>query len=297
MDTMKAIYEYSHEQAGSALTVELQTNGFFSDSVAAWIAEHVDVLWVSCDGPPEVHDRQRPTANHRKTSWRVEKNLRFLNSIETMQVGVRVTLTSATMHRQRELVDYFHRLGIRFVNVLPVFAPVEGSGHDVFDWEPREFAAEFLAAHNRAKDLGIWYNSMCIANFDEHTRVACRSCTPCPHLTTDGYVSCCDFAQLGPEYTPGPLQQLVYGTYHPDTRTISYDERVVAGVRSRCVETLAKSTCAGCEFLTNCAGGCLGQVVNETGDLMGKIEDNCEIVRYLGTRIERNAGLHPAFHS
>ena len=41
----------------------------------------------------------------------------------------------------------------------------------------------------------------------------------------------------------------------------------------------------------------MGQVVNETGDIMGRIEDNCKIVQYLGERIPRNKGLFPAFHS
>ena len=60
-------------------------------------------------------------------------------------------------------------------------------------------------------------------------------------------------------------------------------------------ENLAKTTCKNCDYLDNCAGGCMGQVVNETGDLMGKCEDNCKIVKYLGERIERNGKLHPAF--
>ena len=294
---LKQIYNYAHGKAGDSLVVELQTNGFFAEEIARWIYKHVDILWVSCDGPPEVQDLQRPTANKGNTSGIVEKNLSYFATRDSMQVGVRVTLTSLTMKRQNEIVRYFNDLGIRYVNVLPAFAPVEGSSGVVFDWDPLEFAKDFLIAHNKAKELGTCYNTMCIVNFDEQTRYACRVCTPCPHLTTDGNVSCCDFAQLGPEYLPGPLQQLVYGEYNPENQTITYDENAVSEVRARCVENLKEGVCADCKYIYNCAGGCLGQVVNETGDLMGKCERNCTIVKYLGEHMELNKGLHPALHS
>lgn len=109
--------------------------------------------------------------------------------------------------------------------------------------------------------------------------------------------SCCDFTQLGPEYIDGPLSQLIYGKYDKENDMIHYDENAMHKIRSRCAENLKKETCKDCKYVYNCAGGCMGQVVNETGDLMGRIEDNCKIVQYLGERIPRNKGLFPAFHS
>jgi len=297
-ELMKKIKDYAYKKAGKSLTVELQTNGFFSEKIAKWIAENVNILWVSCDGPAKVHDIQRPTATKKPTSAIVEKNLKYFAKQKSMQAGVRVTLTPLMMKRQLEIVEYFHSIGIKYINVLPAFAPIEeNSPSTVFKWDPIEFAKNFLVAHKKAKKLGVWYNTMCIVNFDEKTRHACRACTPNPHITTDGYVSCCDFTQLGPEYSPGPLQQLIYGKYIPEKDVIVYDEKAVANVRSRCVENLKKKTCSDCKYIDNCAGGCLGQVVNETGDILGKCEKNCEIVRYLAERMELNKKLHPALHS
>ena len=294
---MQQIYQYAQSKAGDALKVELQTNGVFGEDKAEWIARHVNTLWVSCDGPPVIHDLLRPTASGRPTSPTVEKNLRAFSKLTGIQVGVRVTLTPATISRQIEILDYLAEIGIRFINVLPVFAPIDIPNRSSLQWDPTEFASHFLEAHLEAKRRGIWYNTMCIANFDEPTRHACRACTPCPHLTTDGYVSCCDFAQLGPTNCPGPLTQLIYGRYDPQEDLILYDEEKIARVRSRCAENLQGSTCDGCRHIMNCAGGCLGQVVNETGNLMGRCETNCIIVNYLADRIDRNGSLHPAFHS
>lgn len=296
-ELMKKIKNYAYDKAGDSLTVELQTNGFFSKNIVKWISENVNIIWISCDGPPEVQDLQRPTASKKPTSKIVEKNLKYFAKHQSMQVGARVTITPLMMNRQIEIVKYFHDLGIKYVNVLPTFASIEDNSSDIFEWNPLDFAKNYLITHNKAKKLGVFYNTMFIANFDEQTRHACRACTPCPHLTTDGYVSCCDFAQLGPEYYPGPLQQLIYGKYIPEKDIITYNEKAIFKVRSRCVENLKEKTCRDCKYTYNCAGGCLGQVVNETGDLMGKIERNCVIVRYLAEHMELNKKLHPVLHS
>lgn len=297
IEKMKELTEYARYRANDNVYVELQSNGCFPDSTLKWIGENVNWLWISCDGLPEVHDRQRPYRGGGGTSAKVVDTITNLCNISTLTVGVRVTLMAEMISQQRRIVDYFESIGIRYINVLPVFAPEEGSESKSYHWDALEFAENFYDAHMYAKQKGIWYNTMCIVNFDENTRIACRSCTPCPHLTTDGYVSCCDFTQLGPDYISGPLSQLIYGKYDKDKDIIYYDEDAMHRIRSRCAEKLQKSTCKDCKYVYNCAGGCMGQVVNETGDIMGKIDDNCKIVQYLGERIPRNHGLFPAFHS
>ncbi len=294
---MQKIKDYAYAKAGKSLIVELQTNGFFSEKIAKWISKNVDILWISSDGPPEVHDLQRPTVNNKSTSRIIEKNIKYFAKHQSMQVGIRTTITPLMMNKQIEIVKYFHGLNIKYINVLPTFASIENNSSDIFKWNPLDFAINYLTAHNKAKKLGIFYNTMFIANFDEITRYACRACTPCPHLTTDGYVSCCDFAQFGPNYAPGPLQQLIYGKYIPEKDIIVYDEKVISRISLRCVENLEEKRCSGCKYIYNCAGGCLGQVVNETGDLMGRVERNCIIIQYLAERMERNKKLHPVLHS
>ena len=59
------------------ITVELQTNGTFSQSTRDWIAENVDVIWVSCDGEPYIQDKQRPFVNGKPTSSIVEENFKI----------------------------------------------------------------------------------------------------------------------------------------------------------------------------------------------------------------------------
>ena len=85
--------------------------------------------------------------------------------------------------------------------------------------------------------------------------------------------------------------------YNSEEDKIEYDEDKVYKIRSRCAENLAKGPCKGCEYICNCSGGCVGQVVNETGDMMGIHEKNCKITKYLAERMKLNEKLHPVIHS
>lgn len=296
-ELMRKIREYAYSKAGDKLKVELQTNGFFSESTVRWIENNVNVLWISADGPPQIQDLQRPSKKGTPSAKIVERNIRHFAKQKHLQVGVRATITPFTINRQIELVKYFHGLGIKYINTVPASAPVIDSSDPIFQWDPIDFAKNFLEARKEAEKLGVFYTSLFIANFDEKTRYACRACVPYPHLTTDGYVSCCDYAQFGPKYNSGPLQQLIYGKYIPEEDRIIYDEDKIYKIRSRCAENLAKGPCKGCEYIDYCAGGCVGQVVNATGDLAGILEKNCKIIKYLAKRLPLGKGLYPILHS
>ena len=294
-EKIKAIREFAFELGGSNLKVEIQTNGVFPANVARWLAHNVDIIWISCDGPPDIQDTLRPTVGGGKTSGVIERNIAILlNEGTEAIVGVRSTITPINLYRQIEMIEYFHGLGITAVFSDPVFPPVETDSTKVKNLDlPKDFmmeyAHEFLPARERAEELGIFYGSILTVNFDEKTEYFCRSCLPCPHLTTDGYVSCCDLAFLG-----HILPQLIYGKFDPDTGTITYDQKKIAAIRSRKASNLAE--CQGCPVLYHCAGACLGEGVNETGRLLGVKKDYCKAIRFLAKHMPLDAGLYPYLH-
>ncbi len=303
-ELMQEITNYAHSKAGDDLVVELQTNGVFSKRVAEWIEHNVHILWISADGPADIHDWNRPTAGGGSSVGPVSANIQyFVKAAATnkMQVGVRATITPNAMHRQQEIVEYFGSLGVKYVNAHPSTAAIDDDGDPLFSWQPEEFAFHYLAAHNRGREIGVFYNSLYIANFDERTRHFCRANVPYPHLTTDGYVSCCDFAQFGPEYDTGPLQLLVYGRYIPEEQRIEYDEDKIYQIRRRNADNLVSGklndNCGGCKLAYHCGGGCVGQAVLQSGNLSGVHEGNCAITRYLGARMPLCQGLNPVLHS
>ena len=70
-ELLKRIHKYAVEKGGDAVTFEIQTNGAFTDAVAIWLKNNINIIWISCDGTPEIHDAHRPFLNkedRRKTS-------------------------------------------------------------------------------------------------------------------------------------------------------------------------------------------------------------------------------------
>lgn len=262
-----------------------------------WISSNVDILWISCDGVPDVQNHQRPAIKGKPTAEIVENNLSFFGEQKEIMCGVRATVTPQTVKRQVEMIEYLYHLGIKAVCAEAVVAPVDKEMDEEFRVNPIEFAKNFLVAYERAKQLKMFYSTLPMANFDEEVRHACRALIPYPHLTTDNYISCCDIAQFGPEYLPGPLQQLIYGKYNADEKKIIYDEDKIYKIRSRCAEVLRKGACKDCNLVYHCAGGCVGQAVNETGNILGVKKWSCEATKYLGERLPLNCGLYPVIHS
>lgn len=148
------------DTAASAHGVELfryvATNGVMSERKAAWLARHFDLVGLSCDGPPEIQNRQRPGRNGRATSCIVERTGRILRE-EGCQLHVRTTITPATLHRQSEIADYVcHQFSPEEIHFEPVY--LGGRTDAAAGFSPHhasQFVAHFLKAREVAREHGI----------------------------------------------------------------------------------------------------------------------------------------------
>jgi len=283
---MQEIVAYAKEIASSNLSVELQTNGYFTREVRNWIAENVDIVWISCDGPPEYHDRYRPTTEGDPSSSVIVENIHYLSQSHKCKLGVRSTVTKHTSKQQSEFVHFFYTLGVKYICADPVFLPV---GHDGTDVNVRElllpdpilYAKDFLKARETAYSLGVTYDSIFTVNVGDKHNYGCRGCYTNPHLTVDGYVTCCDMAFSGNT----PLKEMVWGKYDPLKKEIVYNSRNVRNVLNRRVENLP--TCNSCEWKYQCSGGCFGEALNESGHLYGIKTFSCQATRYILSNLEQ----------
>jgi len=272
---------------------ELQTNGYFSKKIAEWIAENMDVIWISCDGSPDVQNYYRPTVNGSTSSEIVERNIKFL-AATPLVLGCRSTIGARNVYRQKELIDYFSSLGVEAIMSDPIFEPVSqlcNATHNKESVNLMDYAKFFLQARLYAEKKGIFYGSIYTVNFDEKTEHFCRACIPYPHLTTDGYVSCCDMAYSG---TDLKMKDLIYGRYNEEEDRIEYDYNAIKKIKSRTASNMPE--CQNCEVLYNCAGACLGEALNETGSIFGIKPEVCEVIRYLAKHMPLNRKLHPYLH-
>ena len=294
MKKIKEILNYAKELS-PGVKAEIQTNGIFSTETAKWLAENMDIIWISCDGTPDIQNKQRPAMNGQATASIIERNLstihKFAKSSEIV-VGARSTITPSTLHRQEEILTYFSGLGLKAVYADPIFSPISGNVHE--DKMTREFLLEycneFLRLQGLAEKHGIFWGSLLTVNFDEPTEIYCRACLPVPHLTTDGYVSACTVGAFGDTFP-----DLIYGKYDPSSKKIEYDSQKIDRIRHRRIANLGK--CSECPVASNCGGGCIGDVIGRSGNFMSVWEDDyCECVKMLAKELPRNKGLYPYLH-
>ena len=196
-----------------------------------------------------------------------------------------------------ETLAFFQSLGVKYVCGAPAYS----SEVNTVTRRPvlLDFSRHFVKAFEAAKIMGIFYQTHLMVNFDEEVNSYCRACTTpiSPQLTTDGYVSCCDWASFGPKYLPGALQQCIYGKWDKKHQKIVYFDDRRALIENRTTEHLGQGDCRGCKQLGHCAGGCIGKVVAYSGDLYKKDPNWCSAVHYLAKHIPQNQGLYPVYHS
>lgn len=290
-DLIKEILDYAREVTKNKLTCEIQTNGYFSNEIRDWLIENCDIIHISVDGPPEIQDAYRPTKGNGPSSSIVLSNVKYIAEKCPEKVAIRFTVTKGTLNKQKEIIRFFIKFGVKYIFSDPEFNAV-GSKDKNNRISLMDYSESYIDAWKYAKQQNIYYGSFLTVNFDEHVQISCRACIPAPHLTLDGYVSCCDMVYLKNE----KLIKLIYGKFDKYTKKITYDIKAIDNLRNRDVNHLSKE-CKSCEIIDNCAGYCLGEIYNETGSIFGRKENVCEAMKYLAQHIPCNTGiLYPFFH-
>jgi len=303
IELMKEIIAYAGSKAGSDLTVELQTNGVFERKEREWLLNNVNIMWISFDGEPEVHDAQRHFPDMSPTSPLIEDNVKWLLDNKVSQdfmVGVRVTITDHNVERQKCMVDYFLSLGIKHIWSDPVFPTVgmipvckDTAKLESFRFNMDRYVDTYIEARWHAEKSGVFYGSFLTCNFDGICNKHCRACTPVPHFTPDGYISACDLVTFGKN--AGHMDCFVYGKWDKNEQRFLIDNVKVKSLQERTTDNI--NHCRNCKVREHCGGYCLGEVQNETGGLTGQKPVVCRAIKRLAENISFTdspyAYLHP----
>jgi radical SAM protein with 4Fe4S-binding SPASM domain len=282
---MVELTEYAKMLGGNNTIIEIETNGFFKENVAEWLEDNVNIIWISSDGQPHIQNRQRPTLDGNKSSDIVLSNIKRFAMNPKIQFGVRATISDDNLDKQVELIEFFKSIGVKYVSAAPTYR--SKINKNVTKTPLMAFAKGFVPAFNRAITLGMYYLNLLMVNFDEEVNIYCQSSTPTPRLTPDGFVSCCDWAALGPKYIPnGVLHDLIIGRYNSEKRLIEYFPEKILNIQKRNAIFLSENDCKGCQVIKHCAGGCVGKIASVTDDIYKMNPDWCDAVRYLYDNIK-----------
>jgi len=151
---MLGIVREQAARTGVGLRTYVATGGVLPAETARWAAHEFDLIGVSCDGPPDIQDAQRPTRSEEPTSAAVERSASIFRS-EGARFHARATITRETLDRQTEIVRYAAaHLGPAEVRLEPVYANRrETAGLAAGDAEG--FVAGFMAARDAGAEVGL----------------------------------------------------------------------------------------------------------------------------------------------
>jgi uncharacterized protein len=283
MEVIKEATRYARS-INKDIRIELQTNGLFqSKEDMDWIADNINDIWFSLDGWAEVNDRNRPDEFGNGRTADIENNMKYLAQKGAF-VGVRCTIGPETLNKQSELLHYYADMGLKYICFNPITTPVkrnDGGSKPVYQNDIMHFAKGFVQAYAEAVKLGCILSSSLTYNFDEKTKINCRSCLPMPQLNPDGTVSACDKATY--KDTKEEIRCFIYGQWDSSKKEYVYDNEKIKYLQNRTLENL--EDCKECNIGEYCAGSCLGRVAYQTGDIYKVIKDQCYAIKYLARHL------------
>ena len=242
----------AHLPTGRKVSNGLQTNGYLMDGAwASFLAREGFSVGLSLDGPADLHDAFRRSADGGATHSRVERAYTLLKE-RGVFVNLLCVLHSRNAAEPDMVYDYFRGLGATHLQFLPLDAGNARVGHAAA--EP-ETIGDFLC-----RVFDRWINEgagrIVIQNIDEALRpiyglphalcVYRETCGEVAVLERDGGFYACDH-YVDADHLIGNLRERSLGDMAADPRMIEF------GNAKR--DTLPR-VCRECGVLSWCNGGC-----------------------------------------
>ena len=282
-------------RAGVHLRTYVATGGVLPAETARWAAREFDLIGLSCDGPPDIQDAQRPTRSGAPTSAVIERTAGILRA-EGARFHVRATITSETLDRQPEIVRYAAaRLGPAEVRLEPVYAnPGEIAALAPDDAE--RFVAGFMAARAAGAEAGVRVTTSLVRP-DERYGPHCNVLRSVVNLVPGDIASGCFLESRasgidrrgvrvgGPAPADAPAR-----TSAP---AFTLDDARIAALRI--AATARPEECADCICALQCTLGCPDVCVLERDALARHVGSfRCRAQRMLMEQLVLDAAILPA---
>jgi uncharacterized protein len=232
---------------------EAITNGFFHPRMADWVAKTFDTVFLSLDGPREIHDRYRPAISGRSTFATITRNSRVFTD-QNVELILRSCVTSDTVNQLPEIAAWFaqelHPSAVCFEAMVP---SALSQSQGIVPPDPWTFARRYCQAADILAEQGI-----------RTVLSTAELCVPyvsfCPVgndamiVTPDGKINACylleeDWLKEGLDLQYGSLNG---EDNHPGSFTLHQE----ALDRIRQLNVHAYPLCANCFCRFHCSGGC-----------------------------------------
>ncbi len=260
-------------EAGVEWTGYLATNGVVPDARMRTVIGWFDAIGLSCDGPPDIHDRQRPRLGGGASSrWVV----RMAGAVAEggKRLTVRATITPSSMYRQAEIAAYLgDTLGAHEIRFEPVYTVRGESTAFTREGDAERFADHFLEAQRVTRERN---GSLTLAGIrlDEIHGPHCSALKSALHLIPGDLIAGCFF--LADATMAGLTPSLVVGRVEGE-RLVLDAERVAA---HRACAGRVPDACRNCVAIHHCAREC-PEVCMACGDMPAVGGFRCRLHRRL----------------
>ena len=255
----------AHRPPGRAIMNGIQTNGALLDERwAGFLDEERFSVGLSMDGPADLHDRFRVTADGKGTHAQALRAWVLLRK-RAVFCNVLCVLHAASAAEPDRVYDFFRDLGVSYLQFLPLVIPAAGGGEVLAPTAPAGAIGAFLCrVFDRwaRDDVG----RIVIQAFDEALRpiygtdhalcVHRETCGEAVVLEHDGGFYACDHF-VDPDHLLGSLRERSLSDLAADPRLRAF------GRAKR--ESLPRA-CRECDVLPFCNGGCPKDRICSTPD-------------------------------
>lgn len=236
----------------------LATNGVMSRETARWVSRTFDRIGISCDGPPHIQNRQRPTASGGATATAVAAFARMCADAG-VAVEVRVTVTPHTVKQQEEIAAYLcHELGARFIRMEPAYRAGPDAQPFFVAADADVFVRNFLLAREKARSAGAALSYAGVRLAEIHGPY-CSALRNVLHVLPDNTATACFFS-IGPRATGST----VLGRHVAGEHLFQIDGERARAHRARVLAIPPR--CQSCINVYHCARGCPDRCVLVAGD-------------------------------
>jgi len=158
------VKDLCHQKKVSVFTY-LATNGIMSTEKAKEVCALFDLIGLSCDGPPEIQDFQRPTLGGGKSSTIVERTASIFHQ-NHQKFEVRVTLTKESWPLMTTIANYLTaKIHPQAINVELAYCTSPSS---INEEDLEKFIEDYFAAKDICSEAEIPWRSSSVRPGHHH---------------------------------------------------------------------------------------------------------------------------------
>jgi uncharacterized protein len=251
------------------------SNGVLSMTQLEWIVKNMHSLTISLDGPPDIHNSQRPFASGEGSYEYVLRTIKFFEE-HKMGYGIRSTITSESCGRLTEIAEHFRSISsLKKFHLEPLWEVGRCSTTKLKSPDYAFFAKMFVEAQKAVAPYGIslYYSS---GDCDKVTDKFCGASRGNFCVTPAGDVTSCYEVN---DISDPRSKLFFFGEYNSEENIYQFDMNRLEYLRARKVTAL--SNCSDCFIKYQCAGDCPAKCAT-LGDLFDtSANPRCEASRLI----------------